>query len=404
MQRVLLVLLTLFALYACAPTLPHRPADEKPTLPIPEVEVEVEAETEELTDTLIMPEEIEPPPDPIVVDKEHAIQHIALLLPLRSPIFASAASAVKQGFMAAARTEGQILPIQVYDNFNEDNSVVSVYREAVSNGALAVVGPLTRNGVTALAESRNTPVPTLSLNIVETAPAQNMYYFGMDIESEARQVAQLASQQGLHEAIIITTRDQLSKRLQLAFEDEWDALGGKILREVEFINSSTIFADITEIPGTAVFIAADANKARLIRPYLSINLPIYGTSRMFVGNTKTLLNYDLKNTRFVDMPWLLEADHPAVMIYPRAVPPLPIDKERLYALGIDAYRLTRLLLFNRLEASLPLDGVSGQINLDGHILQRTATPAIFSQGQALLADAPALPSIQMFPEQPSINP
>jgi len=401
MQRVLLVLSTLFALYACAPTLPHRPVEEKSTLPVPEVEVEAVAE--QPADTLILPEVIEPIPDPIVIDKEHAIQHIALLLPLRSRIFASSANAVKLGFLAAARTEGLMLPIQIYDNFDEDSSVVSVYREAVSNGALAVVGPITRNGVTALAESRNTPVPTLSLNIVETAPSENMYYFGMGIESEARQVALLARQQDLNEAIIITTHEQLSKRLQSAFEDEWHTLGGTILREIEFNDNSKIFADITEIPGTAIFIAADANKARLIRPYLSISLPIYGTSRVFVGNTKTLLNYDLNDVRFVDMPWLLKPDHPAVMIYPRAVPPLSIDKERLYALGIDAYRLVRLMLFNRLEVSLPLDGVSGLISLDGHILQRSAAPAVFLQGQALAAEAPALPSIQMFPEQPNNN-
>ncbi|MGC2047293.1 MAG: penicillin-binding protein activator, partial [Gallionella sp.] len=127
-------------------------------------------------------------------------------------------------------------------------------------------------------------------------------------------------------------------------------------------------------------------------------------SRVFVGNSNTLLNYDLKGIRFVDMPWLLQPDHPAVMIYPRASPPLSIDQERLYALGIDAYRLIRLMLFNKLQVSLPLDGVSGQIRLNGHIFQRTASPAVFVQGQAQLADAPVMPAVQMFPEQPGNNP
>ena len=332
------------------------------------------------------------------------MRHIALLLPLRSPIFGASAGSVERGFMAAARQDGQILPIQAYDNFDENNSVVSLYRQAVSNGALAVVGPLTRNGVTALAESRNTPVPTLSLNVVDTPPAQNMYYFGMAIETEARQIALLARQQDLNQAIIVTTREQLSKRLQTAFEDEWNASGGTILREIEFGGDTSIFADITEIPGTMVFIATDARNARLIHPYLPSRLPNYATSRVFVGNSDTLLNYDLNGIRFVDMPWLLQPDHPAVMIYPRADPPLPIDNERLYALGIDAYRLIRSMLFNRLEASLPLDGVSGQIRLYGHVFQRTASPAVFVQGHAQLADAPAVPAIQMFPEQPAGNP
>jgi len=306
--------------------------------------------------------------------------------------------------MAAAKQDGQILPIQTYDNFDENNSVVSVYRQAVANGALAVVGPLTRNGVTALAESGNTPVPTLCLNVVDTPPAQNMYYFGMAIETEARQIARLARQQGLNQAIIVTTREQLSKRLQSAFEDEWNSSGGTILREIEFGDNTSIFADITEIPGTMVFIATDAKKARLIRPYLSNKLPDYATSRVFLGNSDSLLNYDLKGIRFVDMPWLLQPDHPAVMIYPRTTPPLSIDQERLYALGIDAYRLIRLILFNRLEVSLPLDGVSGQIQLHNQTFLRTAVPALFMQGQAQLANAPAISTIQMFPEQPAVVP
>ena len=400
MQRLLLVLTTLFALYACAPTLPYKAGEEKPAAPISEAEMP--APTPEVVPPPL-PEAVEPEiVEPIIVDKARAIAHIALLLPLRSPIFGSSASAVERGFMAASRVEGQILPIQAYDNFDENNSVVSVYREAVSNGALAVVGPLTRNGVTALAETRNTPVPTLSLNVVDGPTVQNLYYFGMAIESEARQIAHLAKDRGLNQAIIVTTREQLSKRLQSAFEDEWNASGGMILREVEFGDNTSIFADITEIPGTMIFIATDAKKARLIRPYLPNKLPDYATSRVFLGNSDTLLNYDLNGIRFVDMPWVMQPDHAAVMIYPRSVPPLSIDQERLYALGIDAYRLIRLMLFNRLEVSLPLDGVTGQIRLSDHVFQRSASPAVFVQGQAQLVDAPVIPAAQMFPEQPIV--
>jgi len=342
--------------------------------------------------------------EPVVIGEEHPVPHIALLLPLQSANFGSAAGAVQQGFLAAAGLDRQALPVRAYSDFDENNNVVTVYRQAIANGARAVVGPLTRNGVAALAAVQNIPVPTLSLNMVEATPAQNLYFFGMAVEAEARQVAQLGRQQGLHQAIIVTTRDQLSKRLQSAFEDEWNASGGTILREIEFNENSFIFADITDTPETAVFIAADAPKARLIRPYLSNRLPIYATSRVFVGNIDTLINYDLNEIHFVDMPWLLQADHPAVMIYPRASPPLSIDNERLYALGVDAYRLIQLLLGNRFSTALPLDGVSGQIRLYGHTFQRAATPAVFVQGQAQLADAPVMPAIQMFPEQPVGNP
>lgn len=369
MQRVLLLLSALLALYvsgfACATAEPQASGDEK------------------------------------------AEPHIALLLPLKSTIFRSAAEAVLQGFQTAADLEthgraevpDEVLPVRVYPCLDESSDIVALYRQAIADGARAVVGPLTRSGVSALAAEQNFPVPTLTLNIVESQPAEHLYFFGMAAETEARQVAQLIRQQGFHQAIVITTQSQLAKRLQFAFEEEWHGLGGAILREIEFGNDPTVFASINVMPDTATFFAVDAEKARLIRPYLPNKLPIYATSQIFVGNGDALTNYDLNGIRFVDMPWLLQADHPAVMIYPRAVPPLSADRERLYALGIDAFRLIQLMLADKIDDALPLDGVSGQIQLGGHTFQRAAIPAVFVQGHAQLLDAPTVPTPQIFPDQ-----
>jgi len=262
-----------------------------------------------------------------------------------------------------------------------------------------VVGPLTRNGVSALAAWQDIPVPTLALNIVEGQFAPQLYFFGMAVETEARQVAQLAKQQGLHQAIIITTHTQLSQRLQSAFEEEWANQDKGILREIEYNDDPTVFADIANIADTMVFLATGAEKARLIRPYLPNKLPIYATSQIFVGNDNTLTNYDLNGIHFVDMPWLLQPDHPAVMIYPRANPPLSADRERLYALGIDSFRLIQLMLAGKINSALPLDGVSGQIQLNGHNFQHMGIQAVIAQGHAQLGDAPAAPTSQMFPDQ-----
>ena len=339
--------------------------------------------------------------EPLAPGDEKPVPHIALLLPLKSAMFSSAAEAVQQGFQAAANRESPKLPVRVYGCFDESKDIVALYHEAIAGGARAVVGPLTRSGVSALAAEQDIPVPTLTLNIVEDQPAEQLYFFGMAVEAEARQVAQLARQQGLHQAIVITTRAQLAKRLQFAFEEEWHGSGGAILRAIEFNDDPTVFADIADMPDTAVFLAADAEKARLIRPYLPNKLPIYATSQIFVGNNDTLTNYDLNGIRFVDMPWLLQADHPAVMTYPRADPPLSADadRERLYALGIDAFRLIQLLLAGKVATALPLDGVSGHIQLNGHTFQRAAIPAVFMQGQAQLSNARGAPAEQVFPDQ-----
>jgi outer membrane PBP1 activator LpoA protein len=201
---------------------------------------------------------------------------------------------------------------------------------------------------------------------------------------------------------------------------------------MEYNDDPAIFSNMADTPDTAVFLATDADKARLIRPYLIVRpeapasvvasesvtetasvsplklpaskkLPIYATSRVFAGNESALTNFDLNDLVFVDMPWLLQADHPAVMTYPRASTPLTIDNERLYALGIDAFRLTQLLLNNAITSALPLDGVSGQIQLRGHTFQRTAMQAVFSQGRAQPGDAPITRNAD-FPYAPPSNP
>ena len=82
------------------------------------------------------------------------------------------------------------------------------------------------------------------------------------------------------------------------------------------------------------------------------------------------------------MPWLLQPDHPAVMIYPRATPSLEPERERLYALGIDTFRLLQIMLAKNYSATLPLDGVTGRIHLtDDNQFQRVAVPAQIRQGR-----------------------
>ena len=90
------------------------------------------------------------------------------------------------------------------------------------------------------------------------------------------------------------------------------------------------------------------------------------------------------NVTFVDMPWLIEPDHPAVMGYPRPDPG-SAEFERLYALGIDAWRIAKMLLAG--ERSLKLDGVTGELTLGpGGIIDRTLRAGRFIDGKARLAE------------------
>ena len=315
---------------------------------------------------------------------EKPAPHIALLLPLKSADFGSAAEAVRQGFLAAANSQPHIIPVQVYEFAEENTDIAALYQQAVAEGARAVAGPLTRNSVAVLANYSGITVPTLALSIVEGKSADKLYFFGRTADSEARQIAQLAASSGLRNATIISSGTPLSKRLSLAFADEWKILGNRLTKEIIYHDNPAILAELPAAEGNMVFLAADADVAHLIRPYLNIALPVYATSQIFNGNSDTLTNFDLNDVHFIDMPWLLQPDHAAVMTYPRSSPPLTPDMERLYALGIDAFRLLQVMLDNRYNTNFSLDGVTGRIRLNAyHQFQRDAIPALFWQGRGL---------------------
>ncbi|MFY9259649.1 MAG: penicillin-binding protein activator [Gallionella sp.] len=322
--------------------------------------------------------------------------HIALLLPLKSPAFSMAATAVEQGFMAASTVDKKGLPVRVYGCADESQEIVALYAQAVANGAQAVVGPLTRKGAGLIAQQPNINVPTLVLNTLEERGDLPLYSFAMAIEAEARLVAQQAARAGLRDAIVIGSMSPFDLRVQFAFEEAWNAAGGTINREIEFNGDPAQLAGITVQPDTLIFLAGNAQQARLMRPYLPKKLPIYATSQIFANYSPT--NFELNGIRFVDMPWLVQADHPAVRTYPRANPPLPVELDRLYALGIDAFQLIQIIMQNQWDNALPLNGVSGEIQLNGHQFLRSAMPAIFIQGRVQSPDAPTS-EVLLFPGQ-----
>lgn len=328
-------------------------------------------------------------PPAVPLDPTAAVAHIALLMPPRSSAFGRAAEAVKLGFLAAAKTQGNApLPIRVYAVTDENDSVVSNYRGALVAGARLVVGPLTRSGVTALASGAPVSVPTLALNVPDRAVSlpRNLYVLSLHVEAEARQVAQLAVKEGRLNAFTIIGETLLLRRIHQAFVEEFSRLGGKVIAEYRFTSDAAGLARLRQAVGLEVadmaFLALDFSRARIVRPYLG-TLALYATSQVNPGQAGPLAGFDLANVRFLDMPWLLQPDHPAVMVYPRREFHDALDLERLYALGIDAFRIGSALL--RGQTALTLDGVTGQLSLgDDHQFVRALTGAQFADGKLLI--------------------
>lgn len=322
-----------------------------------------------------------------------AVPRACLILPLLSDNFGRLAEPVKNGFMAAHQVDGhEAIAVKVYEVGDAPEDMLSVYRQAVADGCKAMVGPITRNGVTALAKSGLVSVPTLALNtpdIDDKKLPDQLYIFGIQVEAEARQAARYAYGEGKRRAVVVSDQTPLAKRMEQSFAEEWDAQGGTLAADLTLPGGRQVLAGLKDEVAASqpdmVFLAVGARKARLVRPYLGNGTPIYATSQVYSEKNSALRNVDINGVYFVDMPWLLQPDHPAVMVYPRPDEGYSLDMERMYALGIDAYRLIDGLLRSSIKTGVPVDGVTGRIVLsaDRHF-SRELPLAEFREGEARL--------------------
>ena len=150
-------------------------------------------------------------------------------------------------------------------------------------------------------------------------------------------------------------------------------------------------------PPAFIFVALDAAQTRQLRAAVDPGLVLYGTSQLNSLNLAEVAGAEkrpeLDGVRLLDLPWQLQADHPAVMVYPRAVTTGTTrrtpDLERLYALGIDAFRVAAEIGAG--HDRFTIDGVTGRLTVqfDG------IGPATFErlEQQAIYADGVVLPVV-----------
>jgi outer membrane PBP1 activator LpoA protein len=308
---------------------------------------------------------------------------IGLLLPLNAPDYAPAAEAVRLGCQAALAFAESRQSLQVVRTDANPENILAEYEATVQRGAAVMVGPLTRPGVTALATAGRISVVTLALNAADgdVPLPPRLYTFGLSVEPEARLVARVAFARGLRDAVVVQASTFLARRVSRAFADEWFGLGGRIGDVREFgpqTNLVELRQQFADSQAQMAFLSADADQARLVRPYLNNQIPIFATSQVNDGKTGPLVNSDLNGIRFVDMPWIVQPDHAAVMVYPR-LEGFSSELQRFYALGIDSCRIAADLLAG--QQRINLDGVTGRISLrSGNVLQREPVQAVFRDG------------------------
>jgi len=303
---------------------------------------------------------------------------VVLLLPAQSTAFAKPAEAVRQGFLAAHRASGDDCVVEVVESDGASHPLAAALAGAKERGAAVIVGPLPRADVSEVVAGAATTVPLVALNFPEedaSAPS-TMIAVALSLEVEAQRMARVALSEfvGVRTAdtrpriAIITRSGTLERRIAQAFQSTLRA-EGEVPRVIEWSNESvaSVGKQLAAMPLEAVFLALTARDAAQMRALIPRNVQVFGTSMLNTGDPRTspdaaTLAHDLDGVRFVDMPWLLEPDHSGVMVYPQPTDLPGIELTRLYAFGIDAYRIASAWMKG--ERRFEIDGVTGRLRVD----------------------------------------
>lgn len=310
---------------------------------------------------------------------------IALLLPLRSDTLGQAAEVLRSGFMAAYERDKGSAEVVVIPTGDATQEILSAYTAAQPDFDV-IVGPLSRPAVAAIAQSGAVNTPTIALNQPEGASdvllamtlPPRMLAIGLSVEDEARQLAQWASTDSNGRALIMSTNAPWQRRSAKAFVAQWQRMGlDSLTMELTTVPSGMLSAaSLTQLKKyigsenpALLFAALSADQARQVRLVIGSEPQLYGTSQL---NPLALPDWigaepwpEMNGVRLIDLPWQLQPDHPAVMAYPRlmvaAGQKRSPDMERLYALGIDAYRIAAELALH--HSQFEIDGVTGKLSI-----------------------------------------
>ncbi|OUR63468.1 hypothetical protein A9Q74_00690 [Colwellia sp. 39_35_sub15_T18] len=343
------------------------------------------------------------------------IENIAVLLPL-SGAQAGAGLAAQQGVLAAYKNNTKVNIHFIDTNVLDWRNIASRFSELKVDH---VIGPLLKahvdNYLTMSEENIELQIPTLLLNLPQQDTLANYQSaLSMRPESEAQQAATVLSQQNYRSAIILSHQDKVSKRIALAFSEQWQKITAKTVDIVYFnqgkqmqnslkesLDVNTSQARINQLTSRLkqniktetrnrrdidmIYLVGSQAQTRLIKPYIDVNIspfakviPVYASSRSHSHfndlNNKSSLS-DLQNLTFTQMPWLLTSKQQnkslsqlSYKLWPQRTDSL----SRIFAMGFDSYNVLPKISLMRQASYIRHFGQTGTLKLgDNNILTRS---------------------------------
>ena len=344
-------------------------------------------------------------------------ERITLALPLSGPL-SSAGAAIRDGFFAAyygdkSAERGEI-SIRVIDT--SDRDFRSLYDELTKEEQDLIVGPLEKESLAALAGMSTLPVPVLGLNYLpqEATAPDGLYQFGLSAEDEARQIANRLDAEGIDQILVLIPTGEWGDRLENALLDQLSQNGGIALDIERYFREDNLRAVIADLLGITVsrdraidvertagidvefeprrrqdadgiVMVAEPTVARQFKPlfafYFGGDLPVYSPSMVYEGNPDPSRDRDLNGVTFTDTPWVLEKTNRFRDIVKEAMPDVRGQLGRLFAMGADAWNLSKRLPLLRQVEGATIDGQTGVLTMTPKgSIHREQLWARFSEG------------------------
>ncbi|OUR74286.1 LppC family lipoprotein [Methylophaga sp. 41_12_T18] len=348
---------------------------------------------------------------------------IAILLPDSGP-YAVAANAIKQGIIAAHFNAKSSARLHFFatetDSQSGQSNVWQQYQKAIDVNASLVIGPLDKTSVQILADAKELTIPVIALNRITPAiQIANLFQFGLAPEDDAVAVANYATAQNYHRAVVLAPTGDWGNRIASAFNEQWLENGGTLLNHSTYDASKSDFSAVIKpllsieaskerqqslkrTLGVSVefeprrrqdidflFLVAKPLKARQLIPQLKFhrsgNLAVIATSHAYSGKENRQQDVDLNGLIINDIPWIFDdtaIEDPAYLSLKNSQPKHFNNFIRLYALGTDAYRLIPSLNSLSRSSELTIIGATGDLSIDenGHV-NRATRWAKFKQGK-----------------------
>ena len=327
-------------------------------------------------------------------------EKIAMALPLSGPL-ASAGAAIRDGFFAAYYQDKSAdrtkISIRVFDTANR--SFDDLYSELKNEDLDLIVGPLEKEALATLSDMESLPISVLGLNYLpagKTAPS-GLYQFGLSAEDEARQIADRMMANDVKQVLVLIPMGNWGDRLEEALLERLNDQGGIALDIERYFREDNLRAvtanllgvnvsreraiDVEETAGIdvefeprrrqdadGIVMVAEPTVARQFKPlfafYFGGDLPVYAPSMIYEGNPDPSRDRDLNDVTFTDTPWTLATDNPFRKVSRAAMPEIRGQLGRLFAMGADAWTLSKRLSLLRYMDNAYAEGQTGLLTMD----------------------------------------